>query len=205
MAVALIDSIPNPKPSLKEIKKFVKDTIDGIKPDIELPGIDLPDIPTKEELKKQVETKKPTKEEIKAMAEDKIKGLIPDPPFISFTPPSYVFSTKTNVLLDPFLQLAQVHLMGVGGTMMVTSQYPPPAPPAPAIITYTGYQVKNGPPVPDFPSTVEFPDVDLGSIEIPEFPQLPELPNISPVNIVSSLALSLPNIDIKTPTIPNVG
>lgn len=212
MAVALADSIPNPKPTLKQIKKFVKDTIDGIKPDIELPGIDLPDIPKKEDLEKQIETKKPTKEEIKAMAEDKIKGLIPDPPFLNFTPPSYVFSTKTNVLLDPFLQLAQIHLMGVNGTMMVMAQYPPPAPPAPAIITYNGYQVKNGPPVPDFPSTVEFPDVDLGSIEIPQFPELPELPNISPVDIISSLALSLPNVNIKTPnvnattpSIPNVG
>jgi len=94
------------------------------------------------------------------------------------------------------------------------AQYTPPAPPAPAIINYTGYQVKNGPPIPDFPSTVEFPQIDLGSIEIPQFPELPELPNISPVDIFASLALSLPNIkikppkvdiNIKTPTIPNVG
>ena len=202
--VALLDSIPNPKPTPAQIKKFVKDTAKGLKPDIDLP-IEIPNVPTKEELQEEIDAKTPTDEEIKALAEEKIKGLIPDPPFLNFTPPSYVFSTKTNILLDPFLSLAQIHLLGVSGNMMVMAQYPPPAPPAPAIINYTGYQVKNGPPVPDFPSTVEFPDVDLGSIEIPEFPELPQLPNISPADVVSSLALSLPNINIKTPTIPNVG
>jgi hypothetical protein len=202
--VAILDSIPKPKPTLTEIKKFVKDTANGLVPDIDIP-IDIPNIPTKEELKKQVDAKTPTEEEIRALAEDKIKGLIPDPPFISFTPPSFVFSTKTNVLLDPFLSLAQLHLLNVGGNMAVTAQYTPPAPPAPAIINYNGYQVKMGPPVPDFPSTVEFPQVDLGSIELPQFPELPQLPNISVTDLASLLTISLPNIDIKTPTIPNVG
>ena len=209
--VALLDSIPNPKPTLAQIKKFVKDKKDGIKPEIDIP-IDIPNLPTKEDFEAQVKAKTPTEEEIKALAEDKIKGLIPDPPFISFTPPSFVFSTKTNVMIDPFLSLAQIHLLGVGGNMMVTSQYPPPAPPAPAVLNYTGYQVQTGPPVPDFPSTVEFPEVDLGSIELPTFPELPQLPTISIPDIAASLALSLPNlniktpnIDIKTPTLPNVG
>jgi hypothetical protein len=213
VVVALLDSIPKPKPTLTEIKKFVKDTANGLVPDIDIP-IDIPNIPTKEELKKQVDAKTPTEEEIRTLAEDKIKGLIPDPPFISFTPPSFVFSTKTNVLLDPFLSLAQLHLLNVGGNMAVTAQYTPPAPPAPAIINYNGYQVKMGPPVPDFPSTVEFPQVDLGSIELPQFPELPQLPNISVTDLASLLTISLPNIeikipevntDIKTPTIPNVG
>jgi len=31
--------------------------------------------------------------------------------------------------------------MGVSGTMSVIAQYPPPAPPAPAIITWSGYRV----------------------------------------------------------------
>lgn len=201
--VAILDSIPKPKPTLTEIKKFVKDTANGLVPDIDIP-IDIPNIPTKEELKKQVDAKTPTEEEIRALAEDKIKGLIPDPPFISFTPPSFVFSTKTNVLLDPFLSLAQLHLLNVGGNMAVTAQYPG-TPPAPAILNYTGYQVKTGPPVPDFPSTVEFPQVDLNSIELPQFPELPQLPNISVTDLASLLTISLPNIDIKTPTIPNVG
>jgi len=108
------------------------------------------------------------------------------------------------MLLDPLLSLAQIHLLGVGGNMMVSAQYPG-APPAPAILNYTGYQVKNGPPVPDFPSTVEFPQVDLDSIELPQFPELPQLPNISVTDLASLLATSLPNIEIKTPTIPNVG
>jgi hypothetical protein len=211
--VAILDSIPKPKPNLKEIKKFVKDTINGLVPDIDL-QIQLPKLPTKEELEKQIKDKTPTEEEIRALAEDKIKGLIPDPPFISFTPPSFIFSTKTNVMIDPFLSLAQLHLLNVGGNMVVTAQYTPPAPPAPAIINYNGYQVKMGPPVPDFPSTVEFPEVDLGSIELPQFPELPELPNISVTDLASLLTISLPNIeikmpevnvDIKTPTIPNVG
>ena len=213
MAVAILDSIPSPKPTTSEIKKFVKDTAKGLIPEIDIP-IEIPNIPTKEELQEQIDAKTPTEEEIRALAEEKIKDLIPDPPFISFTPPSFIFSTKTNVMIDPFLQLAQIHLMGVGGNMMVTSQYTPPAPPAPAIINYTGYQVKSGPPVPDFPSTVEFPQIDLGSIEIPSFPELPQLPNISPVDLLTSLAISLPDIKIKppkvdvninAPTIPNVG
>lgn len=210
---AILDSIPKPKPTLTEIKKFVKDTINGLVPEIDL-QIDLPKLPTKEELLQQIDAKTPTEEEIRALAEEKIKGLIPDPPFISFTPPSFVFSTKTNVMIDPFLSLAQLHLLGVSGNMVVTAQYTPPAPPAPAILNYTGYQVKNGPPIPDFPSTVEFPEVDLGSIEIPEFPELPELPNISATDLLSTLSISLPsieikvpnvNVDIKTPTIPNIG
>jgi hypothetical protein len=211
--VAILDSIPKPKPTFEEIKKFVKDTARGLVPEIDIP-IEIPNIPTKEELLEQINAKIPTEEEIRALAEEKIKGLIPDPPFISFTPPSFIFSTKTNVMIDPFLTLAQIHLMGVGGNMMVTAQYAPPAPPAPAILNYTGYQVKTGPPVPDFPSTIEFPQIDLGSIEIPSFPELPQLPNISPADIFTSLALSLPDIkinppkvdiNIKTPTIPNVG
>ncbi len=216
MAVALLDSIPNPKPTLKQIKKFVKDTINGIKPEIELPGIEIPNLPKKEDFEKELERKSPTEEEIKALAEDKIKGLIPDPPFINVVPPTFTWSSKTNVMIDPFIQLAQIHLMGVNGQMMVMAQYPPPAPPAPAIITYNGYQVKTGPPVPDFPTTVKFPEVDLGSIELPEFPALPELPQLSVTDIaaslVTSLAASLPNVEIKTPNtnaktpnIPNVG
>ena len=210
--VGLLDSIPKPKPTFEEIKKFVKDTAKGLIPEIDIP-IEIPNIPTKEELEEQIKAKTPTEEEIRALAEEKIKGLIPDPPFINFTLPSFIFSTKTNVLLDPFLSLAQIHLLGVSGNMMVMAQYPG-APPSPAIINYTGYQVKNGPPIPDFPLTIEFPQIDLGSIEIPQFPELPELPNISAASLLSSLSISLPNVEIKlpikdikikVPTIPNVG
>jgi hypothetical protein len=204
MVVALMDSIPNPKPTLPQIKKFVKDTINGLKPEINIP-IEIPNLPKKEDFEAELKLKTPTEEQIKAMAEDKIKGLIPKPPFINIIPPTFTWSTKTNIMIDPFVSLAQIHLLGVSGNMMVMAQYPPPAPPAPAIINYTGYQVQTGPPVPDFPTTVKFPEVDMGSIELPKLPELPELPTLSNTDIASSLKVSLPNIEVKTPTIPKVG
>jgi len=204
MVVALLDSIPKPKPTLPQIKKFVKDTINGIKPEIELPGIEIPNLPTKEELLAQIKIKTPTKEEIKAMAYDKIKGLIPNPPFINFTLPNLMWSTKTNIMIDPFIMLAQMHLLGVSGNMTVMAQYPYPAPPAPAVLNWNSYQVMTGPPVPDFPMTVKIPEVDLGSIEIPTFPELPELPILSAFDLMASLALSLPNLPTPTLKVPNI-
>ena len=140
----------------------------------------------------------------KAMAYDKIKGLIPNPPFISFTPPNLMWSTKTNIMIDPFIMLAQMHLMGVSGNMSVIAQYPPPAPPAPAVLNWSAYNVISGPPVPDFPSTVKIPEVDLGSIEIPTFPELPELPSLSAVDLMASLSISLPNLPKPTLKMPNI-
>lgn len=214
MAVALLDSIPKPKPTLPQIKKFVKDTAKGLIPEIDIP-IEIPNIPTKEELQQQIDAKTPTKEEIKAMAYDKIKGLIPDPPFINFILPNLMWSTKTNIMIDPFIMLAQIHLLGVSGNMSVTAQYPYPAPPAPAVLNWSAYNVTTGPPVPDFPSTIKIPEVDLGSIEIPTFPELPELPSLSVADLIASLSISLPdlpkptikppNIEINIPNIPGVG
>jgi hypothetical protein len=204
-AVEIVDSIPKPKPTIKQIKKFVKDTIDGIKPDIDLPGIEIPNLPKKEDFQAEVDKKTPTVEEIRAMAEDKIKGKIPNPPLFNIVPPNILWSTKTNVMIDPFIMLAQIHLLSsTQGNMMVTSQYTPPAPPAPAILNWSGYQIPMGPPVPDFPTTIKIPEVDLSKIEIPQFPELPELPTLSTVDIVSSLAVSLPNLPIPTIKTPNV-
>ena len=140
-AIALADNIPSPKPTKAQIKKFVKDTIDGVVPDIELPGISIPKIPTKPELKKMIKDKIPTKEQIKAMAYDLIKDKIPKIPNIWFIPPTLVFSYPTNIMIEPFIQLANFHLMGTSGTMSIMAQYPPPAPPAPAILNWTGYRV----------------------------------------------------------------
>lgn len=140
-AVSISESIPNPKPTPQQIKKFVKDTINGAVPDISLPGITIPKIPTKEELEKMVEEQIPTKEEIEAMAYDIIKDKIPDIPFIHFVPPTLLFTPPTNILIGPFINAAQQHLMGTGGTMSVMAQYPPPAPPAPAIIQWNGYTI----------------------------------------------------------------
>jgi hypothetical protein len=140
-AVELANSIPNPKPTKAQLKKFVKDTIDGVKPEIELPGISIPTIPTKEELQKMIDDATPTKEELMAMAYDLIKDKIPKIPNIHFIPPTIIFSFGTNMLLNPFVNVAKLHLMGAGGIMSVMSQYPPPAPPAPAVLNWSGYTI----------------------------------------------------------------
>lgn len=139
-AVDLANNLPK-KPTKEEIKKFVRDTINGLIPEIQLPGIAIPKIPTKKELKQMIKDMTPTKEEIKAMAYDLIKDKIPKIPNIWFIPPSFILSVTSGIFLNPFVNLAKFHLMGVGGTMMVMAQYPPPAPPAPAIINWTGYRV----------------------------------------------------------------
>jgi len=141
VVVELSKSIPSPKPTKEQIKKFVVDTINGIKPDISLPNVNIPKLPTKEELKKQIEDSLPTEEELMAMAFDIIRDKIPKIPNIWFVPPTLIFSAPTNILLDPFVNLAKVHLLGTGGTMNVMAQYPPPAPPAPAIISWSGYNI----------------------------------------------------------------
>jgi hypothetical protein len=141
IAIELSKSIPSPKPTREQIKKFIVDTINGLKPDISLPNINIPKLPTKEELKKQIEDTLPTKEELMVMAFDMIKNNIPKIPNIWFVPPTLIFSPPTNILLDPFVNLAKVHLLGTSGTMMIMAQYPPPAPPAPAIIVWSGYNV----------------------------------------------------------------
>lgn len=140
-AIELSNSIPSPKPTPAQVKKFVKDTIDGVVPEISLPGIDIPKIPTKEEFKKMVDDAIPTKEELKAMAYDMIKDMIPEIPNIFFIPPTIKFSFQTNIMINPFVNVAKVHLMGAGGIMSVMAQYPPPAPPAPAILNWSGYKI----------------------------------------------------------------
>lgn len=139
-AVNLANNLPK-KPTKAEIKKYVRDIIDGLIPDFDLPGLSIPKIPTKAELKVMIKDKIPTKEELLAMAYDLIKDKIPKIPNIWFIPPTLVFSYPTNILLEPFVNVAKFHLMGVSGTMSVIAQYPPPAPPAPAIINWTGYRV----------------------------------------------------------------
>ena len=48
--------------------------------------------------------------------------------------------------LDSFILTAQTHLLSITGIIVVTAQYPPPAPPAPSVIPWTGYFVE--PPIP---------------------------------------------------------
>ncbi len=141
IAVEMANSIPSPKPTPPQIKKFVKDTIDGVTPDIELPGVSIPKIPTKQELQKMIDEKTPTKEELEAMAYDMIKDKIPQIPNIFFVPPTIKFSFQTNAMINPFVNVAKTHLMGASGIMSVLAQYPPPAPPAPAILNWNGYKI----------------------------------------------------------------
>ena len=75
------------------------------------------------------------------MAYDAINGLIPNIPNIWFIPPTLVFSEPTNIMIGPFVNVAKLHLMGAGGTLAVMSQYPPPAPPAPAVLNWSGYTI----------------------------------------------------------------
>lgn len=140
-AVALSNSIPSPKPTPAEIKKYIKDTINGLVPDISLPTITIPKIPTKEEFKKMIDDAIPTNEELLAMAYDLIKDKIPNIPNIFFIPPTIKFSFQSNIMINPFVNVAKTHLMGVSGIMSVIAQYPPPAPPAPAILNWTGYKI----------------------------------------------------------------
>lgn len=140
-AVELSNDIPSPKPTEEEIKKFVKDTIDGTTPDIVLSGISIPKVPTKEELQASIDEKIPTEEELLAIAFDLIKDSIPEIPNVFFIPPTTQFNFQTNILINPFVNLAKTHLMGVSGTMMVMAQYPPPAPPAPAVLNWSGYKI----------------------------------------------------------------
>jgi hypothetical protein len=83
----------------------------------------------------------PTKEELSAIAFDLIKDSIPQIPNVFFIPPTIQFSFQTNALINPFVNLAKTHLMGVGGNMMVIAQYPPPVPPAPSVLNWSGYTI----------------------------------------------------------------
>lgn len=140
-AVALSNSIPSPKPTPTQIKKYIKDTINGVVPEISLSGISIPKIPTKDEFKKMINDALPTKEELLAMAYDLIKDKIPNIPNIFFIPPTVKFSFQSNIMINPFVNVAKTHLMGVSGIMSVIAQYPPPAPPAPAVLNWTGYKI----------------------------------------------------------------
>jgi hypothetical protein len=204
--VELLDSIPKPKPTKVQIKKFIKDTVDGIVPDITIPGIDLTklNVPTKAELQSQIEDKLPTKPEIDIMVEDILSGKLPDVPFFNINMPSYIWSSKTNVMIDPFINIAKLHLYGTSGNMMVMAQYPPPMPPAPAIIKWEAYRIVDGPPVPDLPMTVKFPNVELG-FEIPKFPELPEAPLLALPDIISIPTLPAANLPIPTIVNPIIG
>jgi hypothetical protein len=133
-----IDSIQ--KPTKEEIKRWVKDEINGITSSIKLPDINLPKLPTKEEFEKNVNDSLPTKEQIKTRVDDMVEKSMPQIPYFQFVVPTYK-SSFSSVFINPFINYAKIHLANVGGTMIVTSLYSPVAPPAPAFINWTSYRV----------------------------------------------------------------
>jgi hypothetical protein len=136
------NSIPKPLPTKEQVVKYVKDTAEGLVPEIDLSlYVTIPKIPNIKEIKKQIEEQIPTKEELRDLAEQLILDRLPIIPNIWFILPSYVFTYPTNAFADPFVNLAKFHLLGTSGNMVVLAQYPPPAPPAPAILNWTGYKV----------------------------------------------------------------
>lgn len=50
-------------------------------------------------------------------------------------------SKTSDNFLNSFVTSAKIHLTTVSGFFIVTAQYPPPAPPAPGIVNWTGYTV----------------------------------------------------------------
>lgn len=54
--------------------------------------------------------------------------------------PTLPSSTADN-FLNSFVTSAKIHLTTVSGFFIVTAQYPPPAPPAPGIVNWSGYTV----------------------------------------------------------------
>ena len=59
----------------------------------------------------------------------------------NWTPLPAIPNNDINMFLDTFIQSATLHLMTVSGIFLVIAQYPPPAPPAPAIINWSGYTI----------------------------------------------------------------
>jgi hypothetical protein len=50
-------------------------------------------------------------------------------------------SKSSDQFLNSFVTSAKLHLSTVSGFFIVTAQYPPPAPPAPGIVNWSGYTV----------------------------------------------------------------
>lgn len=58
-----------------------------------------------------------------------------------WTPLPVVPNNNSSIFLDAFISSAKIHLTTVSGIFSVIGQYPPPAPAAPAILPWSGYNV----------------------------------------------------------------
>jgi hypothetical protein len=70
-------------------------------------------------------------------------------------------STSVNPYLDSFILMASIHLQTISGICNTISQYPPPAPPGPGILTWTGYTLE-----PYRPSGDGLPPAELAIAEV---------------------------------------
>jgi hypothetical protein len=50
-------------------------------------------------------------------------------------------SNSSDQFLNSFVTSAKIHLQSISGIFIVTAQYPPPAPPAPGVVNWSGYTV----------------------------------------------------------------
>lgn len=67
------------------------------------------------------------------------QGLVLNPGV--WTPIPVLPNNNPSVFLDAFINTAKIHLSTVSGLYIVLAQYPPPAPPAPGVIPWSGYIV----------------------------------------------------------------
>lgn len=67
------------------------------------------------------------------------QGLVLNPGV--WTPIPVLPNNNPSVFLDAFINAAKIHLSTVSGLYIVLAQYPPPAPPAPGVIPWSGYIV----------------------------------------------------------------
>jgi hypothetical protein len=59
----------------------------------------------------------------------------------SWTPMKVPPNNNPEQFLDSFINSAKIHLTTVSGIYSVMAQYPPPAPPAPGVVNWSGYKV----------------------------------------------------------------
>ena len=60
-----------------------------------------------------------------------------------WTPLPTLPNNDSSIFLDLFISSAKIHLTTVSGLFSTISQYPPPAPAAPAILPWTGYFISD--------------------------------------------------------------
>ena len=60
-----------------------------------------------------------------------------------WTPNKVGPNNNPEQFLNAFIKSAKSHLMTVNGIFFVVAQYPPPAPPAPGVVNWSGYKVSD--------------------------------------------------------------